>query len=424
MLSIGRTAEAPLFFCGAQPSCGGPKHPERQHAQRKCAVVRYVGGARRAARGFTLVELLVVIAIIGVLIALLLPAVQAARESARRISCTNNLKQVGLALLEYCNAKQTFPAGQTVFQNAATATQTDPWAWSYLILPYMDQQTVYDLIQSANPGNPLNAPNNQLYYMKNTTGKNGCSTVIPTYLCPSVGGSGVDPSRNQTTNQLQYFAPYKATGVYTQNNQDTGTDSTGTIGMGCCDYAGIEGPDSTGLYGLPLYNPMTVTPSNPTGVQYVKGHGMMPKMTLPSTGPAASQAISPRWVTDGLSKTMIVGEIAGRGYNWGSTKISGTWADGLNLSTLLTQVSGPPTTGFPATLTADGKTVPYVFGTYTTWCPAYSVDELISFHPNGAMILLCDGSVQFIPLETDLSVILSLASRDGAETIEAGVIGD
>jgi prepilin-type processing-associated H-X9-DG protein len=369
-----------------------------------------------------LVELLVVIAIIGVLIALLLPAVQAARESARRISCTNNLKQVGLACLEYCNAKQTFPAGQSIF---IQTSQTDPWAWSFLILPYMDQQTVYDIIQVANPGNPLGAPNSQTYYVKNQAGKNGCTTVIPTYLCPSVAGGAVDPSRNQTTNQLQYFAPYKATGVYTQNNQDSGTDSTGVIGMGCSDYAGIEGPDSLGLYGLPLYNPVTVTSANPTGTQYVKGHGMMPKIAkLPAVGPITSQAISPRWVTDGLSKTMIVGEIAGRGYNWGSTKISGTWADGLNLSTLLTQVSGPPTAGFPATLTADGTTAPYVLGSYTNWCPAYSVDELIAFHPNGAMILLCDGSVQFITQDTDLSIILSLASRDGAEPIEEGVIGD
>ena len=85
------------------------------------------------------------IAIIGVLVALLLPAVQAARESARRISCTNNLKQLGLALHEYVSAKKTFPPAQTIYNTSAlTSDKNPPWAWSYLILPYMDQQTVYE----------------------------------------------------------------------------------------------------------------------------------------------------------------------------------------------------------------------------------------------------------------------------------------
>ena len=66
------------------------------------------------------------------------------RESARRISCTNNLKQVGLSLLEYVNAKQTFPPAQSTFVAGAINSQTNPtWAWSYLILPYMDQQALY-----------------------------------------------------------------------------------------------------------------------------------------------------------------------------------------------------------------------------------------------------------------------------------------
>ena len=389
MSSNERTAEASVFFCSAQ-------HPG-------------IGPRRRRATlpGFTLVELLVVIAIIGVLIALLLPAVQSARESARRISCTNNLKQVGLSLLEYVNAKQTFPPAQSTFVAGAINSQTNPtWAWSYLILPYMDQQALYNEIQAAH--SPVTNPNNQNYYMKNTSGLNACSTVIPTYLCPSVGGGGVDPSRNQTTNQLEYYAGYSAGGVYTKGNQDSGTDLTSTIGMGCSDYGGIEGPN----IGSPVVNPSTNLPYvlPTTGINL----GMLPKMTV-STGPATSQAISPRWVTDGLSKTMIVGEMAGRGYNFNKTKISGTWAIGDNIGTLQYQFSGPPSSTLPNPLTA---------ASYTTWCPAYASDELISFHANGGMVLLCDGSVQFLTQDTAGAVIFSLASRNGNETIEAGVIGD
>ncbi|HEX4143091.1 MAG TPA: DUF1559 domain-containing protein [Pirellulales bacterium] len=413
MSSTERSAEASLVFHGSQASCLGPKRHLRSKRQRAEAVPdgqRSVG--RCHARGFTLVELLVVIAIIGVLIALLLPAVQAARESARRISCTNNLKQVGLALLEYVNAKQTFPSGQTIFSNAKEDPVINPpWAWSFLILPYMDQQTVYDMIRTANT--TLVAPNNENSYLSYKPSLNGCSTVISTYLCPTVAGGGVDPSRNQLTNQLQYFAGY-AGSSYAQNNQNTGAPAVAghpAVGLACSDYGGIEGPDPATAG---VINPATNSqyPSYPPGSGIAIG--MLPKMIKGSQGPIASQAISPRWVTDGLSKTMIVGEMAGRGYNFSDNKFSGTWAVGDNIGTLQLQFSGPP----------GALPTPLNTTSYATWCPAYASDELISFHTDGGMILLCDGSVQFLTQETPAAVIYSLASRNGGETIEEGVIGD
>jgi len=112
--------------------------------------------------GFTLVELLVVIAIIGILISLLLPAVQAAREAARRMSCTNNLKQVGLALHMFHDVHKKFPAGWQSYDPATGEPfwfGTPGWAWSAHILPFLEQSNVQDrLVHFGLPiADPANA---------------------------------------------------------------------------------------------------------------------------------------------------------------------------------------------------------------------------------------------------------------------------
>lgn len=108
-------------------------------------------GSRNARnRGFTLVELLVVIAIIGILIALLLPAVQAAREAARRSQCTNNLKQIGVALHNYHDSFKVLPTGH-LEKYVGTALSSTSWGWTGLILPFMEQQATFD---TANVGVP------------------------------------------------------------------------------------------------------------------------------------------------------------------------------------------------------------------------------------------------------------------------------
>ena len=125
---------------------------------------------RRAGRnvGFTLVELLVVIAIIGILVALLLPAIQAARESARRTQCANNLKQVGIALHNYHESFKTFPYG---WDNRGTG-------WTLHLLPFVELNSIYSTIhfQESGPGNWDSGSENQV----------ACETVIAVYRCPSM----------------------------------------------------------------------------------------------------------------------------------------------------------------------------------------------------------------------------------------------
>src|SRR5579884_2681998 len=100
----------------------------------------------RRSRGFTLIELLVVIAVIAVLIALLLPAVQAAREAARRAQCVNNLKQIGIALLNYEGSLHTFPSGY-VSNFDGQGSDTGPgWGWAAMLLPQFEQAGAFNAL--------------------------------------------------------------------------------------------------------------------------------------------------------------------------------------------------------------------------------------------------------------------------------------
>ena len=101
-----------------------------------------VAKSRISRRGFTLVELLVVIAIIGVLVALLLPAVQSARESARRMQCSNQLKQLGLAIQNYHDVFQVFPP-----QSFPAHGSTNAWGWGPMIFPFMELQALYETVK-------------------------------------------------------------------------------------------------------------------------------------------------------------------------------------------------------------------------------------------------------------------------------------
>lgn len=174
-------------------------------------------------RGFTLVELLVVIAIIGVLVALLLPAVQAAREAARRAQCKNNLKQIGIGLTNYLDARGHFPTAGTqnadwwrqmvVVRRSPNYNQLERFSWCFQILPYIEQSNIYDQAKDVHPLDNV-FPNGSLV-----------EQAVSIYVCPSRGQRSVAMA-DGTVVQLGDYAgvffgrmgndQYKANNMYDQ----------------------------------------------------------------------------------------------------------------------------------------------------------------------------------------------------------------
>src|SRR5437870_544708 len=140
---------------------------------------------RRQQSGFTLIELLVVMAIIAILIGLLVPAVQKVREAANRTTCSNNLKQLGLAVLNYESAFKKLPTpGEGIDPLNVTKKVYDMHSFFTYMLPYVEQDGAYRMMNLSYPYNDLaNAPDNKI----------AAQTQVATYLCPSAEGSESDP---------------------------------------------------------------------------------------------------------------------------------------------------------------------------------------------------------------------------------------
>jgi len=159
-----------------------------------------------------LIELLVVIAIIGVLIALLLPAVQAAREAARRAQCTNNLKQIGLALHNYHSANDSFPLGSSkaYLDLSGTAYNWNNWSCHALLLPYMEQNALFNSINFNLP--PFASPG-----LGDEASKTAIRVVVSAFLCPSDGNAGRQMINNYSASlgtTIGYRAQSDSSGLF------------------------------------------------------------------------------------------------------------------------------------------------------------------------------------------------------------------
>jgi prepilin-type N-terminal cleavage/methylation domain-containing protein len=335
-------------------------------------------GTRRNA-GFTLIELLVVIAIITVLAALILPAVQQARESARRSQCQNNLKQIGIALHNHHEAFKFFPSSRRPLATSTVRTGT-----LVFLLPYVDRATLWDKYDlTVNWSDPKNLP--------------VTSQRIATYECPS--------APNGDRQDGEPGPPYVP-------NQVAISDYATTLGVDVRLGAllGWPAPSAGFAYSSPL----------------VAYEGIMPKNS--------KNTISA--VTDGLSQTIAVVESAGRprlyrraglvsadlnvalvnGGGWGRAAtdlcFAGSDPTGVTipgatlLGTFLNRTNGDD-------IRVLGYPTPNLYVTEGTAQP-------FSFHTGGVQSLFGDGSVHFIAENIDVRIFASLITRAGKETISDG----
>ena len=317
-------------------------------------------------RGFTLIELLVVIAIIAILIGLLLPAVQKVRAAAARSQCSNNLKQIGLALHNYESSYKVLPTGGegTDFVNAPKGPSIfDVHSTFTVILPYVEQDNAFKLM-------------NLKYYYNDPAGPGNlqaAQTYVPIYRCPS--------SINSKKVDFQGFGytDYGAT-CYTDIDPTTGLRNKATRADGA----------------------LHVTPG------------------VPLAGSHMAE------ITDGTSNTIAIAEDAARDERYvaaytdpvdGQLRRFWRWAEPDNAY----GVSGFQGGGYDAG-TAINNTPAPIGGSPTTciWSTQNNCgnnDEIFGFHSGGAMAVFCDGHVQLLKDSIDRRVVRMLVTPSGGEVI-------
>jgi len=357
-----------------------------------------------ARHGFTLIELLVVIAIIGVLIALLLPAVQKVREAANRTSCSNNLKQIGLALHNYESANRRFPAAwklltqpdPAVPQNYTVSTPTTiatpnpaivgPSVF-VLILPYLEQDNVYKQIDTTKSFfNPANMPGNNAAY----------STPIKTFLCPSAPG---DVAVDYSAELAQSFSNFGVILNYPAGLIFGRTDYAPDAGMSA-DIPGININAGASIIVQPPARPVRIT-------DIIDGSSNT-IMVIEDAGRPAWYGSKGLVAPNGF--TPILGTYAG-GDSGPAPQGGGAWADPLNY--IATNGSDPSGSGIAAGGSFDG--IPAAPWSCVSGCSNDS--EIFAFHAGGSNVLFGDGSVRFVVNGLTMNQMQALLSRAGGEVI-------
>lgn len=355
-------------------------------------------------RGFTLIELLVVIAIIGVLIALLLPAVQAAREAARRSQCTNNLKQLGLAVHNYHDVNNCLPL-KDMHPHASTESCGWTLSWPLAILPGLEQRSLYDAwnFSFTTAGADWDtACSSTSGFANSTVGR----VQVATLLCPSDGMSA-SQKPDPGFGTMNYYGNLGGPGVINTNSGTmipNGASVTPTEGAtygrgGPVSFAAItDGTSNTALFSEKLTG-LGVSPTAFTRNSNQAKRGLFaPSSTVDNDTGDAAQALA------------FIGHC---------NSVPGNATSASSRSGLSWTKSYPPYTVINAYTHFGAPNSVACSNDNATWGgPSGSIPPT-SNHPGGVNLLLTDGSVRFIKDSVDLQTWWALGTRSGGEILSS-----